>query len=71
VLFQQPAQQIAVLRDREASTRSRVLAQHGLVVLRDDAVIRLLAPRAAIELAAELIAATMPAVAPGPIARSL
>jgi hypothetical protein len=48
-----------------------VLAQHGLVVLRDDAVIRLRAPRAAIELAAELIAATMPAVAPGPNARSL
>jgi hypothetical protein len=45
--------------------------QHGLVVLRDDAVIGLLAPRAAIELAAELITATMPAVPPGPISASL
>jgi hypothetical protein len=48
-----------------------VLAQHGLVVLRDDAVIRLLAQRAAIELAAELIAATVPAAPPESVSASL
>jgi hypothetical protein len=43
-----------------------VVVQHGLVVLRDDAQIRILTPQAAIELAMLLAESSTPSVPPGP-----
>jgi hypothetical protein len=50
-----------------AEHQLEVLVQHGLVVLRDNAQIRILTPQAAIELAMLLAESSMPAVPPGPI----
>jgi hypothetical protein len=60
----------ALSRDHGTEHQIEVLVQRGLVVLRHDEVIRLLAPRAAIEPAMELITATMPSVPPNPISAS-